>query len=161
MPLGTVAPRRLKRSGSRRNSTISCSSAFASSAPATSDHWIEESLSGAISCGLVRGISFIVRQMKKTSSAMKTSGAQLRIWLSIGYHAKASMLMRAVLPPNQGFGVGSRPHWTDLLGEGEGGRAAGDPAAEQAAAEERALERLVAVHAAAAEAGHLAGGVDA
>jgi hypothetical protein len=32
-----------------------------------------------ISCGLVRGISFIVRQMKKTSSPMKTIGAQVTI----------------------------------------------------------------------------------
>ena len=35
-PLGTRAPRRAKRSGSRRNSTISASSALASSTPATS-----------------------------------------------------------------------------------------------------------------------------
>ena len=44
---------------------------------------------------------------------------------------------------------------------GRGGGAARRPAREQAAAEERALERAVAVHAAAAEAGHLAGGVEA
>ena len=36
MPFGTLAPSLAKRSGSRRNSTTSCSSALASSAPATS-----------------------------------------------------------------------------------------------------------------------------
>ena len=36
-----------------------------------------------ISFGFVRGISFIVRQRKKTSSAMKMIGAQLKIQLSI------------------------------------------------------------------------------
>ena len=40
------------------------------------------------------------------------------------------------------------------------GRASGDPAGEDAAAEEGALERVVAVHPAAAEAGDLARGVD-
>ena len=36
IPLGTFAPSALKAFGSRRNSTISCSSAFASSTPAMS-----------------------------------------------------------------------------------------------------------------------------
>ena len=44
---------RWKRSGSRRKSTTSCSSALASSAPATSSHLIEAAESGLISCGLV------------------------------------------------------------------------------------------------------------
>ena len=41
MPLGTVAPERRKRFGSLRKSTTSCSSALASSAPATSSHLID------------------------------------------------------------------------------------------------------------------------
>ena len=48
MPDGTEAPSFLKRSGSRRNSTTSCSSAFASSAPATSPQPIELLDSGLI-----------------------------------------------------------------------------------------------------------------
>ena len=78
MPLGTVAPSSAKRSGSRRKSTTSCSSALASSAPATSSQPIEDLESGLISCGFVFGISFIVRQMKKTMSAMKMIGAHVR-----------------------------------------------------------------------------------
>jgi hypothetical protein len=75
MPLGTVAPSFAKRAGSRRNSTTSCSSALASSAPATSSQVIDDAESGVSSCGFVLGMSFVVRQMKKTSSAMKRIGA--------------------------------------------------------------------------------------
>ena len=64
MPRGTVAPSFLKRAGSRRNSTTSWSSAFASSAPATSAQPIAPFASGLISVGLVRGIILSVRQMK-------------------------------------------------------------------------------------------------
>ena len=92
MPRGTVAPSFLKRSGSRRNSTTSCSSAFASSAPATSAQPIAPLASGLISVGLVRGIIFSVRQMKKTSRPMKMIGAH--VWshvemLSHEYHVGA------------------------------------------------------------------------
>ena len=74
MPFGTWAPSAANRWGSRRNSTTSCSSAFASSAPATSAHSTDDAESGVISCGFVRGMSFIVRQRKKTSSPMKRIG---------------------------------------------------------------------------------------
>ena len=82
--LARRAPR--TASGSRRNSTTSASSALASSAPATSVPAIEEADSGLICCGLVRGISFIVRQMKNTSRPMKMIGAQVMIQFSISYH---------------------------------------------------------------------------
>ena len=77
MPRGTVAPSFLKRAGSRRNSTTSWSSAFASSAPATSAQPIAPFASGLISVGFVLGIRRSVRQMKKTSSPMKMIGAQV------------------------------------------------------------------------------------
>src|SRR3954454_13317871 len=77
MPRGTVAPSFLKRAGSRRNSTTSWSSAFASSAPATSAQPIAVLDSALISVGLVRGIIFSVFQMKKTSRPMKMIGAQV------------------------------------------------------------------------------------
>ena len=56
MPRGTFAPSFLKRLGSRRNSTTSRSSSFASSAPATSSQRVASRESGLISCGLVRGM---------------------------------------------------------------------------------------------------------
>ena len=56
MPFGTLAPRRRKRLGSRRNSTTSRSSSLASCAPATSSHLIASEDSGVIRCGLVRGM---------------------------------------------------------------------------------------------------------
>ncbi len=62
MPFGTVAPRRLKRFGSERNSTTSRSSSFVSSIPATSGHPTALFDRGVISCGFVRGISLKVRQ---------------------------------------------------------------------------------------------------
>ena len=89
MPFGTLAPSSLKRAGSLRKSTTSCSSAFASSAPATCDHSTAESESGVISCGFVFGISFIVFQRKKTSRPMKMIGAQVMIQLSTWYHWSA------------------------------------------------------------------------
>ena len=64
IPLGTFAPSFSNCLGSRRNSTISCSSALASSAPAMSFHatdWLEE---GLICCGLTRGITFSVRHIR-------------------------------------------------------------------------------------------------
>ena len=81
MPFGTLAPSAWKRAGSLRKSTTSCSSAFASSAPATCAHSTAESESGVISVGFVLGISFIVRQRKKTSSPMKMIGAHVMIQL--------------------------------------------------------------------------------
>ncbi len=54
--------------GSRRNSTISCSSALASSTPAMSSNvtdWLED---GLICCGLMRGITFSVRHITKISA---------------------------------------------------------------------------------------------
>ena len=52
---------------------------MASSAPATSSHLIAPAESGLISCGVVFGIRFDSRQMKKTISPMKMIGAQLRM----------------------------------------------------------------------------------
>jgi len=49
---------------------------LASSAPATSAQPIDDFASGLICCGLIRGISFIVRNRTKQMSAMNTSGAQ-------------------------------------------------------------------------------------
>jgi len=57
----------------------SCNSALASSAPAIWSHLTAPAESGLISCGLVLGINFIVRQRKKTISAMNAIGAQLKI----------------------------------------------------------------------------------
>ena len=56
----------------------SWSSALASSAPAMSSHLTEPAESGLISCGLVFGISFNVRQRKKRMSTMKSNGPQVR-----------------------------------------------------------------------------------
>ena len=63
-PLGTRAPSFAKRSGSRRNSTISISSARGSSTPATSSHRTDvcSGLSGAV--GATFGISLTVRQIR-------------------------------------------------------------------------------------------------
>ncbi len=80
IPAGTTAPSSAKRFGSRRNSTTSWSSAFASSAPATSSQPMAALESGLISCGLVFGISFSVRQRKNTSRPMNRIGAHVRIW---------------------------------------------------------------------------------
>ena len=64
IPFGTLAPRRLKRFGSERNSTTSRSSSFVSSTPATSAHVTGAFDLAEISCGFVRGISLRVRHMK-------------------------------------------------------------------------------------------------
>ena len=64
IPFGTFAPRRLKRLGSERNSTISRSSSLVSSTPATSSNVTVCFDFELISCGLVRGISLSVRHMK-------------------------------------------------------------------------------------------------
>ncbi len=63
-PRGTRAPRRSKRAGSRRNSMISASSAFASSTPATSCQRTIESDSGFSSAGEVRGITLTNRHIR-------------------------------------------------------------------------------------------------
>ena len=86
IPLGTWAPRSAKRLGSRRNSTTSASSAFASSQPATSLQAIEDADSGLICCGFVRGISLSVRQMKNTSRPMKMIGTHVTIQFSTWNH---------------------------------------------------------------------------
>ena len=52
--------------GSRRKSTTSWSSAFASSTPATSVNLTDASESGSVRFGFTRGISWIVRQIRKT-----------------------------------------------------------------------------------------------
>ncbi len=98
MPFGTLAPSALKRAGSLRKSTTSCSSAFASSAPATCDHSTAESESGVISVGFVLGISFIVRQMKNTSRPMKMIGAHVMIQFSTWNHCSATVSMGSVCP---------------------------------------------------------------
>ena len=121
---------RANRSGSRRNSTTSVSSALASSAPATSSQPIEDDDSGLICCGFVRGISFIVRQMKNTSRPMKMIGAHVMIQLSTWYHsspANASMLgMCASMPAGRGSRPGSGPYSANVL---RAPRRAGSPRA--------------------------------
>ncbi len=59
---------------------------MASSAPATSAHPIADSASGLSCCGLVRGISFIVRHSTMQMSPMNTSGAQKPMFASIFAH---------------------------------------------------------------------------
>src|SRR5919109_1441474 len=54
MPFGTRAPRRSNRFGWRRKSTTSSSSAFASSAPATSPQVTLAELSGRSCAGITR-----------------------------------------------------------------------------------------------------------
>src|SRR3954449_1204168 len=105
MPFGTLAPSTVKRLGSRRKSTTSCSSAFASSAPATSAQPIDALESGLISCGLVRGIIFIVFQMKTTISAMKMIGAQVMISGSIRSHRPMCAAATSVTWDGVGVGV--------------------------------------------------------
>ncbi len=63
-PRGTRAPSRSKRSGLRRNSMISASSAFASSTPATSCQRTTDSDSGFSSAGAVRGITLMKRHSR-------------------------------------------------------------------------------------------------
>jgi hypothetical protein len=64
IPFGTRAPSDSNFCGSRRKSTISCSSSFASSSPATSDQVTEDAEPGVISIGFTRGISLTVRQRR-------------------------------------------------------------------------------------------------
>jgi len=70
--LGTLAPSSWKGFGSRRNSTISASSALASSTPAMSANatdWLE---AGLICWGLTRGITFSVRHIRYSSALKNT-----------------------------------------------------------------------------------------
>ena len=53
---GTRAPSRSKRFRSRRNSTTSCSSSFASSSPATSDHFTSTCEPLTTGAGFARGM---------------------------------------------------------------------------------------------------------
>ena len=66
IPLGTLAPSTRNWRGSRRNSTISCSSDLASSAPAMSAQPIDCLEAGAIFWGLVRGMSLTMRHISAT-----------------------------------------------------------------------------------------------
>ena len=68
-PLGTRAPSFWKRRGSRRNSTISSSSARASSTPATSSQRTLELDLGSIVFGFVLGIARTSFHVRNTSSA--------------------------------------------------------------------------------------------
>ena len=72
MPFGIRAPSDSKCSGLRRKSTISCSSSFASSRPATSDQVTADAEPGVISIGLTRGISLTVFQSSQTTRHMRT-----------------------------------------------------------------------------------------
>ena len=87
IPFGTFAPSAWKGLGSRRNSTISASSAFASSTPATSANETDWSDAGLICCGLTRGITFSMRQkmkMRTTKKRIAKTGCQLtaQFWIS-------------------------------------------------------------------------------
>jgi hypothetical protein len=64
MPFGTRAPRRWKRFGWRRKSTTSCSSALASSTPATSFHVTDELALASSLAGFTRGMYWSVRQSR-------------------------------------------------------------------------------------------------
>ena len=94
MPFGTRAPRRLNRCGSCRNSTTSVSSAAASSTPATSFQVTADFDDGSTTVGLTRGISWSVRQSRKTSAPKKTSGSQVRspFWKSSNQPARTTAL---------------------------------------------------------------------
>ncbi len=70
-PFGTFAPSRWKGFGSRRNSTTSISSAFASSAPAMSVQATSRFASGLICIGFVLGMSLRLFHRTKTRTAMK------------------------------------------------------------------------------------------
>src|SRR5829696_1770954 len=118
MPFGTFAPSALKRAGSLRKSTTSCSSALASSAPATCDHSTADAESGVISVGFVFGISFSVRHRKKTSRPMKMIGAHVMIQLSTWNHCSATVSMAPVSPLNLERRLGPGPHSTDVLSRG-------------------------------------------
>ena len=85
-PFGTFAPSSWKDFGSRRNSTSSCSSAFASSTPAMSANVTDWSDDGLICCGLVRGITFSIRHIMKISAEknrIAMTGSQLSAWFWI------------------------------------------------------------------------------
>ena len=73
MPFGTFAPSALNCLGSRRNSTISCSSPFASSTPAMSSQPTDWFDAGLICWGFTRGITFSVRHIKKISTGRTRS----------------------------------------------------------------------------------------
>ena len=86
MPLGTFAPSAWKDFGSRRNSTISCSSAFASSTPAMSANVTDWPEDGLMRCGLIRGITFSIRHIMKISAVknrIAITGSQFRAWFCI------------------------------------------------------------------------------
>jgi hypothetical protein len=61
--------------GSRRNSTTSRSSAFASSTPATSSQRTELAEEGLISCGLVRGMYRSIQTIATAIRPMKMIGS--------------------------------------------------------------------------------------
>src|SRR5581483_2649996 len=77
MPRGTRAPSFANRFGSRRKSTTSCSSLFASSRPATCSHVTDDFDCGVTSFGFTRGISCTVRQRRYRIRPKKTSGSHV------------------------------------------------------------------------------------
>ena len=80
IPFGTFAPSAWNDFGSRRNSTISASSAFASSTPAMSANVTDWSDVGLMRCGLIRGITFNIRHIMKISAVknrIAITGSQL------------------------------------------------------------------------------------
>ncbi len=86
--MGTFAPRAWKDLGSRRNSTISCSSALASSTPAISAKVTRCLEAGLICCGLTFGITFNIRHITMMITVKKriaTTGCQLvaQFWISV------------------------------------------------------------------------------
>ena len=78
-PFGTFAPSLRKRLGSRRKSTISRSSALASSTPATSSQRTEDFESGLISSGFVRGMKRNIPSSTTAISPMKIRGSHVSI----------------------------------------------------------------------------------
>ena len=76
-PLGTFAPSLANRPGSRRKSTTSRSSFFASSAPATSSHRTVDELSGVTTFVRVFGMVCHVTHTRATSSSSRSTGAKL------------------------------------------------------------------------------------
>ena len=122
-PLRHRRPERVEGFGSRRNSTISCSSPRASSTPAMSLKVTAALEEGLICCGLMRGITFKVRSITKMITEKKTiirTGSQLyaKFWISWPSEAWAAAGVVS------GVGGGG-PHGGGDAGVGRGGVDAG------------------------------------